>query len=184
MTTIIQPGEMTVVDYSVDPPVIVFDSDEKLLAGTEPGTGWIVGNITLPARTASITNGKSDQRQDVNINANYQIAAVNPLADFLLGGFKVTTAGGAQGLSGLGVYDAGGTYVHVQDGATDFSDPNTPNRIDVTTMATYTFFVSAGVIYLNERVFVSVSPNIINQTRTRTLLSVRFDFKFFVGTLT
>lgn len=171
---------MTVIDDSVDPPVIVFDVDERLFHCTD----LISGSITLPARTASITNGNINNQNNVNIENLHNIAVINGSADIVLGGFKITTFGGTQGASGLGVFDAGGTYVHVQDGGTDLSNPSSPNRNDLITMAAYTFEAGGGLLRLRERTFVSVWPNSLGQTRTRTLLSMQFDYKLYVGTLT
>jgi hypothetical protein len=185
MTTIIQPGGMTVVDYSVDPPVIVFDSNEKLLAGTEPGTGWLVGSVTLPARTARIEEGDSNRRTNVNVDNYHAVAAINVNADIVLGCFRVTTFGGTQGIAAIpGIFDAGGTYIHTQEGGSLFSNPGVPTYEHIAAMAAYTFIASGGVLYLSERAFISCSSNTLGLTITRTLLSIRFDFKIYVGTLT
>lgn len=181
MTTIIRPGEMTVIDDTVDPPVIVFDGDEKLLHATN---GPVVGSITLPARTATIPNGQVNQQINVNVDAYYALAAAHPAANMVLGSFRMTTFGGTQGMAGIpGVFDAGGTIVHLQEGGLQ-TGSTAPSRVNVSTMASYTFLVSAGVLYLNERVFVSAPPNGVSVTRTRTLLSIRFDFKLYICALT
>ena len=180
MSLLIRNDEMTVIDYSVNPPVIVFDVDEKLFNCTD----LVSGSITLGSRQASITNGQQNQLHAVNVENLYTVASINTAADIVLGGFKVSTSGGSQGLNNLGVFDAGGTYVHMQEGGTDLSNPSSPFRSEVISMATYTFEAGGGLLRLRERVALSVSANTLNLTRTATLYSVRFDYKLYVGTLT
>lgn len=175
-------GGAFILDRTVDPPHIVFDSAERLFHCTEPGP--IVGDITLPARVATVPNGNQAAAVPYNAVNIHDIAEVHPDADIVLGGFKVTTAGNAEGISGLGVYDAGGTYVHVMEGTSGLSAPWAPSRAVPVTMAMYTFFAADGWLRLREDVFVSLNGNAEGITRTRTLLSVKFDFKLYVGTLT
>jgi hypothetical protein len=169
---------MVVIDDTVQPPVIVFDSDEKLFHATEIRQG----SITLPARQA-VTPGGSN-RQVVNLDAYHLLSSINPSADIVLGSFSVTTFGGSQGISGLGVFNAGGTYVHLEMGAPGINNPAQIVNSDVTSFAAYTFIASGGGLYLNERVYLDAGTNPNGLTLTRPLLSIRFDYKLFVGTLT
>lgn len=171
---------MTVIDYTVNPPVIVFDVDERLFHCTN----LVTGSITLGSRTSTIVNGNLNNLSAVNVENLYALASINSAANYVLGGFKVSTNGGSQGLNNLGVFDAGGTYVHVQEGGTEFSSPSTPARGSPISMAAYTFEADSGVLRLRERVALSVSANSLGLTRTATLYSVRFDYKLYVGTLT
>lgn len=168
---------MTVIDETVDPPVIVFDSDERLLNCTD----LIAGNVTLPQRQAVTTGGTN--KNIVNVNNTYTLAAVNPAANIVLGGFSVTTFGGSQGISGLGVYNAGGTYIHFQGGQRDIYT-GAPINGNVVSAAAYLFYASGGLLRLQERVYLDAWQSAQDITLTLTLLSIRFDYKLFVGTLT
>jgi len=178
---------MRVIDDTVDPPVIIFDSNEKLLncPGLAPGTSGIVaGSITLPARQAYTPNW-NNAGATTNISTNHLLASVNPAANVVLGGFQVTTFGGAQGIAGLGVFNAGGNYVHTQFGNSGVSDPGgAPINSSLTNFAMYRFFASAGSLYLHEYVWLSTGSGFAEVSVTTTLLSIRFDYKLFVGTLT
>lgn len=178
MGVTIGDGQMVVIDETVDPPVIVFDSTEKLLNCTE----LVVGSVTLPARTATTLNGIT--KFPVTINANHVLASVNPAADIVLGGFAVTTFGGSQGINGLGVYNASGNYVHYQDGAHSPSTMIPTNSGGVVNFAAYRFFASGGTLYLNEWVRLDAWTSFSDITINLTLLSIKFDYKLFVGTLT
>jgi len=180
MTFILREDEMTIIDNTVTPQVIVFDIDERLFHCTN----LLQGQITLPSRQARIVEGKQDQLQAVNVEQVYNISAINAAADIVLGGFRVSTSGGDQGITGLGVFDAGGTYVHVQEGGTELSNPGTPSRSNIISMAAYTFEASGGWLRLRERVALSVAANSLGVTRTTTLFQVRFEYKLYVGTLT
>lgn len=173
----VEAGSIYIIDDTVDPPVIVLDSSEHLFHCTDLVSGF----ITLPARQSFTYNG--GPANPLNINTNHFVTSINANANIVLGGFSVTTFGGAQGIAGLGVYDAGGTYMHYQDGSPNWSTMQVSNN-EVTSVAAYTFIASGGGLYLNERVYLDAGTVVHNVTLTRTLLSVRFDYKLFVGTLT
>jgi len=166
---------MTIVDNTVDPAEVRFDSDEGLFTCTD----LVSGEITRPAYTAFTDSGGN---HTINIDANHALASVNSNADIVLGGMAVTTFGGSQGITGLGHFNAGGTYVHFQDGGRSFSTGAQVNE-DVTNIAAYTFFASGGTLYLNERVYLSTNAIAADVTVSLTLLSVRFNYKLFVGLL-
>jgi len=166
---------MVVVDQNVDPPVIVFDSSEKLFNCTN----LLSGSVSLPARQAfyNVSNGINT---NADINTNHFLGSVNASATHVLGSFSVTTSGGLQGLAGLGTFAAGGTYVHFQ---WHKNAPNGNTFFHPDNFAGYTFFASGGGLYLNERVFLDAGTDFALNL-TLTLLPVTFTYKLFVGTLT
>jgi len=171
----IADGAMVVIDETVDPPVIVFDSTEKLFNCTD----LLSGTVSLPARQAFFFESNSSN-VNANINANHFLANVNADATHVLGSFSVSTSGGLQGVAGMGTFAAGGTYVHYQDYK---NAPNGNTFFHPDNYAGYTFFASAGGLYLNERVFLDAGTH-FSLNLTLTLLPVTFAYKLFVGTLT
>jgi hypothetical protein len=170
----ISAGQMVVVDETVDPPVIVFDSSEKLFNCTD----LVSGSVSLPARSAVAPTGKPTVT--TSIDANHLLGSVHASATHVFGSFVVSTGGG-YGLDGLGLFNAAGTYVHYQSAQTAH---NGATFFHPTNFAGYTFFASAGGLYLNERVFLETGTVIPNITLSITLLAVTFNYKLFVGTLT
>lgn len=171
------------IDYSVSPPEIVLDSSEKLLHSTEAGP--ISNSITIPARTATAGGGiNPGWHNQVNIDYYHPLSAINVNADVVLGGFSVTTIGGAQGMTGLGVFDAGGTYIHHMVGYRH-SGTGVVTQDIITGMALYTFVANGGTLYLHERVVLDSGRSQNSRVTTSlTLFAIRFDYKLFVGTLT
>lgn len=176
MSLLINAGSMTVIDDTVDPPEIVFDSNEKLFNCTD----LVPGSITLPARVGYTTSDGT--HFPFNTDGLHFLGAINSAADRVLGSFQVTTYGGSQGIEGIGVFNASGTYLHYQGsrrGNYGFENDQPAN------VAAYTFIAIGGGLYLNERVHIEAGfPGVAGVAVTVTLLSIRFDYKLFVGTLT
>lgn len=175
MSLIIRSGLIQIIDDTADPPVTVFDSDERLFTATD----LITGSVTFPARVAT---WQTSSHTNVDINSDHSLGFVNADADIVLGSFQVTTFGGSQGIAGIGAFNAGGTYVHYQSGVIA-PVSGTPTNTSIGNMAAYTFFAEDGQLYLNERVMLYAGSTITSATLTVTLLSVQFDYKLFVGTL-
>ena len=171
-------GQLVITDETVDPPEIVFDSSEKLLNCLGAP---ITGSKTINARTAwfNPTNGTSSK---VNVNTNHVLASINAAATHVFGSFHVSYGGAQVGVTGLGYFSAGGTYVHEQ-GA-----PRTPNMGPTNwhpqNYAGYTFLASGGQLLLNERVYLDAGTIYGSETLYLILDQITFQYKLFVGTLT
>lgn len=175
MSLDISAGQMVVIDETVDPPVIVFDSDERLFNCTD----LVSGSYSIPDRSAVAPTGKPTVTTSIDIN--HYLGPVHASATHIFGSFSVTTSSQTEGIAGIGIFNAAGTYVHYQsaqkahNGATFFHPTN---------FAGYTFFASAGSLYLNERVFLETGTVIPDIPNVITLFAVTFNYKLFVGTLT
>jgi len=152
---------------------IVFDSDEGLFSATD----FVEGQVTTPQRVATY-NGNNGNETFVDIDIDHPLASVNPAADVVVGGFKVTTSS-PVGLAGLGWFQGNGTYVHYVDAEAS------PLRIGENwwqrSIAAYTFRCSGGLLVLNERVVLRAQSTTSSVTITHTLLAVTFDYKLFCG---
>ena len=149
---------------------IVFDSDEGLFSATD----FVSGQVTVPQRVATYSD---DEDNRLNINIDHPIASVNPAADVVVGGFKVTTTT-RQGLHGLGWFNGNGTYVHYIDALGAVTRPT--ENWHMTSIATYTFRCEGGSLVLNERVILQ-APFTSGGTTTLTLFAITFDYKLFCG---
>ena len=100
----------------------------------------------------------------------------------LLGKVFVSTSGTQYGVSGIGWFDASGTYIH-------YLGPNNAalggaGNVSMTSIAAYTFFASGGQLIFNERVRLDAPRSISNGTYTRTLAGVTFQYSLRVGAFT
>lgn len=153
---------------------VVFDTDERLFTVTD---GPITGTITTPSRTATRI-GSSSTNIPVNVEVDTLIASVNASATTVRGSFAASTSG-SFGVAGLGWYNASGSYVH-------FLGPSngalgTGGNAGLRSIAAYTFFVSAGGLYLKERVALQADFS-LSLTTSLTLNPVTLNFYLLVGT--
>ena len=151
----------------------IFDSDEPLFSGE-----YVSGQVTTPARSASYI-GSGGTFSNIDIDVNHVLASCNSAYDTVVGGFKLSTSP-SDGVTGIGWFNANGTYVH------NFMPVSSTYAKDGTNwnlggFAAYTFIASGGQLILNERVFWTVDPTNTLFTITNTLSSVVFDFKLYVG---
>lgn len=152
---------------------IVFDSDEGLFSATD----FISGQVTTPERVATY-NGNNGTANPVNVDIDHPLASVNPAADIVVGGFKVTTST-ARGLAGLGWFNGNGTYMHYVSESAPATRPG--ENWNVGSMAAYTFRCDGGSLVLNERVALRAQTTTSPVVVTHTLLAVTFDYKLFCG---
>lgn len=147
----------------------MFDSDEKLFQATsrEPGTK-VIGPWT-----ASF-NASGSVITDVNTDTLHALKAINPSCDTVSGAFRVSVASGSAGVSGVGWFNASGSYLHFLSSATG---TNTVAQ----QMAAFTFEASGGTLYLRERVILRAQTGIGAPTNSVTLQQITFDYNLYVG---
>lgn len=148
---------------------VKFDSNEKLFQATEK----IVDTVTVGGWTASF-NGGTGIATDVNTDVEHVLATINAHNDTVVGAFEVTAVGG-KGVTGLGWFNAGGTYMHFHDGAVPAS------RGVCQEMATFTFRARSSQLVLHERVILRAIVGIGVPTNSITLGAVTFDYQLYVG---
>lgn len=154
--------------------ITVFDTQEGLFQATD----FKSGQITIPQRVAT-WNHTSGVFTDVNNNIDHALASVNAVADMVVGGFSVSVAS-PTGVSGLGWFNAGGTYMHTQHWLPFLLGSASENRV-LGSIATYTFRCSGGALVLNERVYLMAPPNFAGVDSSLTLLAGTFSYKLYCG---
>lgn len=166
-------GNITIIDDTVDPPVIALDTDEQLFHCTD----LVSGSVSTPQRSITAPS-------NLSVNTNHTILDdIHADADIVLGSMRIVTTGGSQGLNNLGIFNAGGTYVHYIGGSEDLWT-HADTNYEVVSIAHYSFIASGGSLILNERVYLQPWTRLSGPQPTLTLLPIRFDFKLFIGTLT
>lgn len=160
MTFIATSGSMTILNPAGE---VVFDSAEKLFTCTN----YVTGSISIPARGA-MAAASGGYSTDVDVDT--VLAAVNPIATHVFGSFKVTVSSAQHGVSGLGWFGAGGTYVHEY-----FSTQNG----NISVYCGYTFLCNAGSLIFNER--ASVYPIGFGTTNVITVNPSVIDYKVYCG---
>lgn len=157
----------------------VFDTDEGLFVVTNV----VTGSIALPSRVASSGAGGTPINT-VNVDTNHTVSSVNSAATIVRGVFSVSVAagsGGAGNVTGLGSFNANGSYLHTAIGR-----PLATGRITeimaVNGFAVYTFFVSGGTLYINERVAITPVVRLSGGAFSTTLLAPTFTYNLLVGT--
>jgi hypothetical protein len=129
------------------------------------------GSKTLSAHTATQQNGVYNS---VDYTVNHLLGSCSSDATQVRGAFLVTASDG-RGVHNIGWFNAGGTYVHL------FA--NTQPAISL--YAGYTFYVSGGGVYLQERVAMIGPPFIFGDdpslVRSITITAPTFQYKLFVG---
>lgn len=151
--------------------ILVFDSNEKLFNGLQ----YIAGSITLPRRR-SVWNG---DLTPINVNNNWALANASGSSD-LMGSVRISGSN-AYGPTNYGWFALPGSLVMVWDAIGSYDIPAQRELADL--KAAYTFFISGGVLYLNERVALKAQP-MVNVDTTATLNPVTLDYKIYCGTFT
>lgn len=155
-----------------------FDTTEGLFI---PLT-YLSGSVNIPAETAENINiNVSDTR--INIDTTTVLDSCHPDADTVRGAFKVeTVSGSGQGVSGLGWFNAGGTYCHVFRGTPDTTGgPPTVlggNRMPGSA-ALYTFKCGGGDLSFTKRIRLVAPYN--TGTETLTLNEINIYYELFCG---
>lgn len=181
MTTLIESGRVLITD-SMAGGVTVFDSNERMFAGTDGVSGLITGTLTLSSRTATrVITSSSNTHTPVNVNSNIVVASINSTANTVRGQIYVTDpSGAAHGITNFGWFDASGTYVH-------YLGPNNAalggsGNVSMTNIAAYTFLASGGQLLFNERCILHAPRSVSNGTYTRTLPGPTIQYNLYVGT--
>lgn len=147
----------------------VFDSDQKLFQATSQETGTkVVGPWTasFDQPTATFT--------DVNTDTLHELKTVNGNCDTVVGAFKVSVPSGSYGVSGVGWFNASGTYLH-------FLNSSIGTRTIAQNMAAFTFEASGGKLYLRERVILRAAGGLGSPSNSITLLQTTFEYNLYVG---
>ncbi len=156
-----------------------FDSNEKLFVITD----FISGTVTASSHTATLSASSRGVITDnvADTSSNYTLASCNAYANTIRGAFYMTTSD-ARGLSVAGWFNASGSYVHMWEGGGGVISAFTDN-VRLSCVTSYTFFVSGGVVYLNERVRMSsaYAPTPPYSTSV-TVAAPTFQYKLFAGT--
>jgi len=168
---IAESGRMSIVNASGE---TVFDTDEGIFVVTNR----VSGSVEMPARSGS-QNGFDGWNSPNNTEKNTLLASVNASADTVRGTISVSTVGNEGNISGLGRFNAGGSYMHYQGGIT-----STGGRVNhvVGSMAVYTFYASSGGLYINERVIIQADFSFADVVTTTTILKSTYNYDLFVGT--
>lgn len=143
------------------------DTDEGyFIAGST-----LTGTKALSGHTATQQNGSYT---NVNVTTAHYLGASSSDATQVRGSFFVTTSDG-RGLHNIGWFNAGGTYVHLFFAT----------QPAVSAYAGYTFYVSGGGVYLQERVAMIAPPFIFGDSpalvRSITITAPTFQYNLFVG---
>lgn len=169
-------GRMHIVNGSGE---TVFDTDEGLFVVTNV----VTGSATLPSRVASSGAGGTPINT-VNVDVNHTLAFVESAATIVRGVFSVSVAAGsgeAGNVTNLGAFNANGSYMHTAVGRPLATGSITEIMV-VNGFAVYTFFVSSGTLYINERVAITPVVRLSGGGFSTTLLAPTFTYNLFVGT--
>lgn len=137
---------------------ITFDTDERPFLPL----ATINGSITVPERSGTSNSGGIVTLSDVN--ASTLIATCPAVCNVLRGAFYVS-ASGAFGITGLGYFNAGGTYIHAREAAT---------------ICAYTFYASGGGVYLHERSIVMADVP-ASGSQTQTIFAATLIYRLIAG---
>lgn len=162
---------MTVVNGSGQ---TVFDTDEGLFVVTNR----ITESHVVTAKTAR-QGGNPKVNTPLDHEVNTLLSSCNAAANTVRGTIAVTTASGQGGVSNLGRFNAGGSYMHYQGGMTRIDGRD---NFILNAMAVYTFYASAGGLYINERVILQAEFNAGDAMQSITLLETTLAYDLFVGT--
>lgn len=153
-----------------------FDTEERIFTVTNS----VSGSIGLSAYTAQNRNGTD--LVFINVDTLHALASINSAADTVRGSFSVT-AGGNGVLTGLGWFNASGSYLHFFDAIPPVSAGGGGDNSLIAQMAIYTFIASGGTLYIHERVqlkaTISTSSGVTNSV---TMLAPSFSYNLLVGT--
>lgn len=167
MTTLLEATSGSLILRDTDGS-IVFDSDEKLFQATNRA----VGSVTRGPWTATKTWPSTVNSVDADTNTFLQ--SVNAACNTVVGSFKLTSVGSpAYGVGGLGWFNAGGSYVHYQQGLSGSY-----------ALIAFTFFCSGGGLYLKERVLLAAQTPTGSggdNLRTHQVLALTFDYNLYCG---
>lgn len=161
---------------------VTFDTEERLFCDTEGH--FITGSIALSGYTAQ--NKNQSDLVLVNVDSLHALASINSAADIVRGSFSVTTSGGTQGgLTNLGWFNAGGSYIHYFGAIPLFTGSFPTLQSQIAQIAAYTFIASGGTLYLHERVFLKARVDATQPTVTFsvTLLPPTFSYNLLCGVL-
>lgn len=137
---------------------ITFDTDERPFLPL----ATINGSIAIPAREG--TSNSSGIVTLADINQNTLLATCPAVCNVVRGAFYVS-ASGVFGLTGLGYFNAGGTYIHAREAAT---------------ICAYTFVASGGGVYLNERSIVMADVP-ASGSQTMTIFTATLTYRLIAG---
>lgn len=155
---------------------VVFDTDERLFTATNS----VSGSVTLGSYTAQNRNGVD--LSFINVDTMHALASINASADTVRGSFAVSVSGGQGLLTGLGYFNASGTYVHFFDAVAPVLDGGGSNHSEIAQAAAYTFVASGGQLYIHERVQLKASNSTsASVTNSITLLAPTLTYNLFVG---
>ncbi len=168
----------------------IFDTEERLFTVTDFGITGSIQTDGYTARNRNVTdtyntNGGSFVAGILNIDTSHTLTTgLNTAADTVRGAFSVATAAGTQGgVTGLGFFNASGTYLHYMDGIST-NTPTLPagSKNAMRVVAAYTFLISSGTLSLHERVYIQADIETTNTvTNSITLLRPTFTYNVFVG---
>lgn len=163
MTTLLEATSGRLVLRGLDGG-IRFDSDEKLFQATERVTGSIAVGPWSATATWPATRSNIDQ------DINHTLKAINAACDVVVGAFSVTSAY-SGGVSNLGWFNAGGTYLHYSEniGGGGYG------------MVMFSFVASGGLLVLNERAYVTATFPGGSGTLTHTVLGLILQYNLYVG---
>lgn len=174
-------GRMYITDPTVAGSPIIFDTDDGLLC-VHPDDVKI-GSFVLPARSASST-GINGSRTDVDVNTNHLIGSVKNGATVVRGMLRTVWASGPNPLDSLW-RSASGSHLDFMAAVGYSISPQTgTGNFFVAGMGFYTFLVSGGSLYLNERLVIRAQdpggPPAIYQTRPQCTVHYRLLVGSFV----
>lgn len=136
----------------------VFDTNERPFL---PLTS-VSGAVGFSSRSATSNSGGIVSTS--NVDDPTFIASCHPSCNVVRGAFYVA-ASGSFGVTGIGWFNAGGSYVHYYE---------------ANCMAAFTFYASGGAIYLHERSFLrAATPT--SGTTTITMFGGTFSYKLIAG---
>lgn len=142
--------------YVTDGGTTVFDTDDRLFTVTDT----ITNSFTLPGRTATEIASPFSQ-SPVVVNTNHTLHSINSSANTVRGSFKVTatvTGGGSSRLTGVGWFNASGTYVHMLHARRPALSPGSTDNAGLPSISAYTFIASGGSLILNEQCIMRADP--------------------------
>lgn len=152
--------------------VVVFDSNEKLFNGLR----YVAGSITLPKRESTWFADLSP----VDVNLDYFLASA-PGSFYLFGACRILGSN-FYGPTNYGWFSLPGSLVMAWDA---IGAPSGPAQREFSDQkAVYTFYISGGGLFLNERVTLKAQPHFGGIESKATLNPVTLDYKIYCGTYT
>jgi len=166
-------GRMSIVNPGGD---TVFDTDEGLFAVTDS----VSGTVNIPARKTTRGNNTGSPTGTLTIDTNHSLStSINTSADMVRGTFTVTTSQGAIN-SSIGIFNAGGSYLHYQG-----MNPHGVNYATHTYFGqcvAYTFIALGGNLDLNEHCYLQAWPRLGSANTSVTILAVTIEYNLLIGT--